>query len=247
VVAEQIIRPTGLLDPEIAIEDMEYMVDSLLSHIRRAVEKKERVLITTLTKKSSEELTEFLAEHGVKVSYLHSEVDTLDRLEILRDLRTGKVDVIVGVNLLREGLDLPEVSFIGIIDADKQGFLRSTPSLLQIIGRASRNAHGKVTLYSHGKQISRSMQEAIDITNRRRTVQDDYNKKHGITPTTIISSIKDLGIKKKSETAKNTLAAGGSIEKILKKLELEMDVAAARLDFESAASIRDQIIDLRKK
>jgi len=189
---EQIIRPTGLLDPEIAVERMDKLVESLLENIRTAVERGERALITTVTKKSSEDLAAYLREQGVSAHYLHSEIDTIERLRILKDLRTGKVDVIVGVNLLREGLDLPEVSFIGIVDAHKQGFLRSTQSLIQIVGRAARNSNGHVIFYSHEGIISRSMQETIDITSRRRAVQMAYNTEHGITPTTIISSIKDL-------------------------------------------------------
>lgn len=191
-VVEQIIRPTGLLDPEIAVERMDKLVESLLENIRTAVERNERALITTVTKKSSEDLAAYLREQGVSAHYLHSEIDTIERLRILKDLRTGKVDVIVGVNLLREGLDLPEVSFIGIVDAHKQGFLRSTQSLIQIVGRAARNSNGHVIFYSHEGIISRSMQETMDITARRRDVQIAYNTKHGITPTTIISSIKDL-------------------------------------------------------
>lgn len=200
VTVEQIIRPTGLLDPAIEIEDMEYMADSLMRHISETIARNERCLITTITKKSSEELAEYLAENGVKVRYLHSEIETIERLEILRDLRMGKIEVIVGVNLLREGLDLPEVSFIGILDAEKVGFLRSTSSLLQIIGRAARNVNGKVVMYSHRQKQSLAMQEAIRITEDRRAIQEAYNTAHGITPETIVSSIKEIGLKgKKNE------------------------------------------------
>ncbi len=242
-VVEQVIRPTGLLDPEIAIEPMDKLVESLLDNIRMAVERGERALITTVTKKSSEDLAGYLKEHGVTAHYLHSEIDTIERLKILKDLRTGKVDVIVGVNLLREGLDLPEVSFIGIVDAHKQGFLRSTQSLIQIVGRAARNSNGHVIFYSYEWQISRSMQETMDITARRRKIQIDYNEKHGITPTTIISSIKDLGFKEKKEVI-SAIPKGVDKEAYIRRLELEMDIAAANLDFEKAAELRDIILEL---
>jgi excinuclease ABC subunit B len=242
-VVEQVIRPTGLLDPEIAIEPMDKLVESLLHNIRTAVERGERALITTVTKKSSEDLAGYLKEHGVTAHYLHSEIDTIERLKILKDLRTGKVDVIVWVNLLREGLDLPEVSFIGIVDAHKQWFLRSTQSLIQIVGRAARNSNGHVIFYSYEGQISRSMQETMDITARRRKIQIDYNEKHGITPTTIISSIKDLGFKEKKEVI-STIPKGVDRETYIRRLELEMDIAAANLDFEKAAELRDIILEL---
>lgn len=244
-IVEQIIRPTGLLDPEITIERMDKLVESLLFNIRTAVERGERALITTVTKKSSEDLAAYLKEQGMKAHYLHSEIDTIERLRILKDLRTGVVDVIVGVNLLREGLDLPEVSFIGIVDAHKQGFLRSTQSLIQIVGRAARNSNGHVVFYSHEGIISRSMQETIDITSRRRAVQIAYNTEHGITPTTIISSIKDLGFKDKVQNIE--VPKGISQEAYIKRLELEMDVAAANLDFEKAANIRDTILSISWK
>ena len=201
IVAEQVIRPTGLLDPEITIEDMEYMVDSLMRNIASATERGERSLITTITKKSSEDLATYFAEHGIKVRYLHSEIETLERLEILRSYRLGEIDVIVGVNLLREGLDLPETSFIGILDAEKIGFLRSKTSLLQIIGRAARNVNGYVIMYSAGCKQSVAMVDAIAETTRRREVQIAYNTLHGITPRTIISSVKEISIpSKKTET-----------------------------------------------
>jgi excinuclease ABC subunit B len=240
---EQVIRPTGLLDPEIAIEPMDKLVESLLYNIRTAVERGERSLITTVTKKSSEDLASYLKEHGVTAHYLHSEIDTIERLKILKELRTGKVDVIVWVNLLREGLDLPEVSFIGIVDAHKQGFLRSTQSLIQIVGRAARNSNGHVIFYSYEGQISRSMQETIDITARRRKIQIAYNEKHGITPTTIISSIKDLGFKEKKEVL-SSIPKGIDKETYIRRLELEMDIAAANMDFEKAAELRDIILEL---
>lgn len=246
VIAEQVIRPTGLLDPHITIEDMEFMVDSIMRHISQARSRGERAIITTITKKSSEDLAAYLAENGLKVRYLHSEIETLERLEILRDYRMGVIDVIVGVNLMREGLDLPETSFIGILDAEKIGFLRSKTSLLQIIGRAARNVNGYVVMYSHGKKESIAMRDAIDETNRRRTVQEDYNTKHGITPKTIISGIKEIGIPSKKKDAFD----GGhiaNIEVYIKRLELEMDVAAANLDYERAAEIRDELMSARKK
>ncbi|MCK9271941.1 excinuclease ABC subunit UvrB [Candidatus Gracilibacteria bacterium] len=244
VIAEQIIRPTGLLDPQIEVEDMQFMVDDLMRNIRETKERNERVLITTITKRSSEELASYLASSGVKVAYLHSEIETIDRLEILRNLRTGKIDVLVGVNLLREGLDLPEVSFIGILDAEKQGFLRSTKSLLQIIGRASRNANGKVTMYSYKKHISNAMQEVIDITTKRRKIQEKHNKANNITPTTIFSKIKELTMTKKTSLK---LEKGENLKSKIKKLELEMDVASVNLDFEKAAELRDILIELKKK
>jgi excinuclease ABC subunit B len=223
---------------------MQYVTDSLLGHIADAKKRGERSLITTLTKKSSEELAEYLAENGLKVKYLHSEVETIDRLDILRDLRLGKIEVIVGVNLLREGLDLPEVSFIGILDAEKIGFLRSTRSLLQIIGRASRNVNGHVVMYSTKKKLSSAMTEAIEETNRRRTIQTTYNEQHHIIPTTIISSIKDLGMKGKKKFSEDTRNETGDRDTLLKRLELEMDVAAANLEFEKAADLRDRIMEL---
>ncbi len=239
---EQIIRPTGLLDPEIAIEPMDDLVESLLLNIRTAMKRGERSLITTITKKSSEDLAAFLKERGVSTHYLHSEIDTIERLRILKDLRIGKVDVIVGVNLLREGLDLPEVSFIGIVDAHKQWFLRSTQSLIQIVGRAARNSNGHVIFYSYEWIISRSMQETMDITAHRRKIQIAYNEKHGLQPTTIISSIKDLGFKEKKE--KTQIPKWIDKDNYIRKLELEMDIAAARLDFEKAAELRDAILEL---
>ena len=232
----------------IEIEDMEYMVDSLMRNIDAVKKRGERALITTITKKSSEDLAQYFSENGLKVRYLHSEIETIERLEILRDYRLGTIDVIVGVNLLREGLDLPETSFIGILDAEKIGFLRSKTSLLQIIGRAARNANGKVIMYSHGCKQSIAMTDAIAETNRRREIQHAYNIEHGITPTTIISSVKEVGIPRK----KTEIFAGGEmtkekLETYIKRLELEMDVAAANLDFERAAELRDELLLMRKR
>ena len=246
IIAEQIIRPTGLIDPSIMIEDMEYMVDSLMRNISQAIGRGERSIVTTITKKSSEDLATYLRENGMKVRYLHSEIETLERLEILRDFRTWVIDVVVWVNLLREGLDLPETSFIGILDAEKIGFLRSKTSLLQIIGRAARNVNGYVIMYSHDKKMSVAMIDAIEETNRRREVQMAYNTEHHITPRTIISSIKEIGIaSKKKDTFDGWHIA--NIWVYIKRLELEMDVASANLDFERAAEIRDELIAVRKK
>jgi excinuclease ABC subunit B len=225
---------------------MEFMVDSIMRHIQDARSRNERAIITTLTKKSSEDLAAYLAENGLKVRYLHSEIETLERLEILRDFRLGEIDVIVGVNLMREGLDLPETSFIGILDAEKIGFLRSKTSLLQIIGRAARNVNGHVVMYSHGKKESIAMRDAIDETNRRRKVQEEYNRDHNITPKTIISGIKEIGIPSKK---KDPFDGGhiANVEAYIKRLELEMDVASANLDFERAAELRDELMAVRKK
>ena len=242
-VVEQIIRPTWLLDPLLEVKDMKFMVDDLMRHISEVKQRNERALVTTLTKKSSEQLAEYLASNGVKVSYLHSEVETLERLEILRDLRTGKIEVIVWVNLLREGLDLPEVSFIWIIDADKQGFLRSTKSLLQIIWRAARNVNWTVTMYSHWARLSHSMEEVIDITVKRRKFQEDYNKANNIEPSTILSKIKELWMTGKKSY---TIEKWENLSSKIKRLELEMDIAAVNLEFERAAEIRDALIEIKK-
>lgn len=242
VIAEQIIRPTWLIDPMIAIEDMKYMADSIMNNLKKVIEKWQRALITTITKRSSEELAEFLASNWFKVAYLHSEIETLDRIEILKNLRTWKVDIIVWVNLLREWLDLPEVSFIAILDAEKQWFLRSTSSLLQIIGRASRNVDWRVIMYSEKSKISQAMQDAIDITNARRKVQNQYNIDHNITPQNIISKIKSFGVWVKKDYA---LQKEENLESKIKKLELEMKVAASNEDFELAAEFRDAIIELK--
>lgn len=253
VIAQQVIRPTGLLDPEIEIADMEYMVDDLMGRIRRTIAAGERVLVTTLTKKSSEELSEYLASNALKVRYLHSEIETVERLEILRDLREGNIDIIVGVNLLREGLDLPEVSLIAIIDAEKVGFLRSTRSLLQIIGRAARNSAGRVVMYSSrdpetGKpKVSPAMRDAIGETYRRREIQEAYNTEHGITPTTVVSRIKTLELPSKKKDYETPALKGKSKDALLKRLELEMDVAAANLEFEKAAELRDEILALSRE
>ena len=251
-VAQQIIRPTGLVDPEVVVRPVQGQIDDLLSEIHGRVQADERVLVTTLTKKMAENLTNYFREMGIKVRYLHSEVETIERAEIIRGLRAGEFDVLVGINLLREGLDLPEVSLIAILDADKEGFLRSDTSLIQTIGRAARNVHGKVIMY--GDRVTDSMRRAIDETDRRRAVQEAYNAEHGITPTSIQKKVKDLiqttkvaesqapyttkEVKKLSK--KETLA-------LITKLEKDMRVAAKALEYERAAELRDIIFELREK
>ena len=286
-VVPQLIRPTGLLDPEIELKPMDFMVDDIMKHISEIVELWERMLITTVTKRSSEELTDYLVENGVKVKYLHSEVDTLERLDILKDLRMWVIDVIVWVNLLREWLDLPEVSRIAILDADKQGFLRSTSALIQIIGRAARNAKWKVFMYvqqlknfeysaqdgvilksangnrkldeeepgmfrvdqakfcnTDGLMISQAMKKAIWLTYYRRNLQKEHNEKTWMQATTVFSKIKDMWINTKNKDY--AILDKKSVEKELSKLELEMDIASANMEYEKAAEIRDQILELKK-
>ena len=247
--AEQIIRPTGLLDPIIDVRPTKNQIDDLIDEIHEHIEKNERVLITTLTKRMAEDLSAYLKEVGLKVAYLHSDTKTLERTEILRDLRLGKYDVLVGINLLREGLDLPEVSLVCILDADKEGFLRSERSLIQTIGRAARNANGKVIMY--GDHITESMQKAIDETNRRRQIQEAYNKEHHIIPQTIHKEIHDLIQGKETmEEASSLLQKGKKATKQAKKkliddLEKEMKEAAKVLDFERAMELRDIILELK--
>ena len=251
-VVEQIIRPTGLLDPEIEVRPIKGQIDDLLSEIHKVVAGGERILVTTLTKRMAEDLTDYLSQAGVRVRYLHSDIVTIERAEIIHDLRAGEFDVLVGINLLREGLDLPEVSLIAILDADKEGFLRSDTAMIQTIGRAARNAHGRVIMYAD--VMTGSMQRAIDETNRRRKIQDAYNKEHGITPKTIQKKVVDL-IKltkvAEDDTTKNYSAkslkkfSAGSIEKQAKELEKKMRDAAKQLDFERAAEYRDRIILLK--
>lgn len=243
-IVEQIIRPTGLLDPIIEVRKSKNQIDDLVNEINLCKEKNERVLITTLTIRMAEELTDYLKKIDIKVAYLHSEVHTLDRLKIIRDLRLGKYDVLVGINLLREGLDIPEVSLIAILDADKQGFLRSTRSLIQTIGRAARNANGKVIMYAD--TISDSMKEAIDETKRRRTIQEAYNEKNGITPKTIIKEIREVITNNKEEKDVNIEKMPKKEKSLLmQKIEEEMKDAASKLDFERATELRDILFELK--
>lgn len=259
-VVQQVVRPTGLLDPEIEVRPVTTQVDDLLSEIRKRVAVEERVLVTTLTKRMAEDLTEYLAEHDVKVRYLHSDIDTVERVEIIRDLRLGKFDVLVGINLLREGLDMPEVSLVAILDADKEGFLRSTRSLIQTIGRAARNLNGKVILY--GDTITNSMKVAIEETERRRALQHAYNLKHGITPKGLNKSIGDVmdmggsrtagkpgkGMRKAAEPqGEYHVRSASEIAKEIKRMEEQMFQHARDLEFEHAAALRDQIQQLRSE
>lgn len=251
-VVEQIIRPTGLLDPVIQVEPVEGQIDHLIGEIRQRVERQERVLVTTLTKRMAEDLCNYLREIDIKVRYLHSDIDTLERVEILRDLRLGVFDVLVGINLLREGLDLPEVSLVAILDADKEGFLRSETSLVQTIGRAARNLEGKVIMYAD--KITDSMAKAIGETKRRREIQTAYNQEHGITPTAIQKSVRDLLVEENKEAPnlqveKESLAEMDSkqLEILAAKLEGEMKEAAKALEYERAALLRDQLIEVKKK
>ena len=243
-IVEQLIRPTGLLDPEIVVRPTKNQVDDLLVEINRVVAGKGRVLVTTLTKKMAESLTEYLKENGVKVRYMHSDVDTLERIDIVSGLRLGEFDVLCGINLLREGLDLPEVKLVAILDADKEGFLRSETSLIQTVGRAARNAEGKVIMYAD--TVTGSMRRAIDETERRRKIQDEYNKAHGIVPKTIVKSIVNtLEITKKADKTKEVKAA--DIPEEIEKLKALMKVASANLDFEQCIEIRDNIAKLKKR
>ncbi|MEH8244581.1 excinuclease ABC subunit UvrB [Aeromonas veronii] len=259
-VVQQVVRPTGLLDPEIEVRPVTTQVDDLLSEIRKRVAVEERVLVTTLTKRMAEDLTEYLAEHDVKVRYLHSDIDTVERVEIIRDLRLGKFDVLVGINLLREGLDMPEVSLVAILDADKEGFLRSTRSLIQTIGRAARNLNGTVILY--GDTITNSMKVAIEETERRRAVQHAHNLKHGITPKGLNKSIGDVmdmggsrnagkpgkGMRKAAEPqGEYHVRSASEIAKEIKRMEEQMFQHARDLEFEQAAALRDQIQRLRSE
>ena len=238
---EQIIRPTGLLDPIIEVRKTEGQIDNIISEINERIKRNERVLITTLTIRMSEELTNYLKEMNIKVAYLHSEIKTLERLKIIHDLRSGIYDCIVGINLLREGLDIPEVSLICILDADKQGFLRSNRSLIQTIGRAARNEFGKVIMYAD--TYSDAMNEAIKETKRRREIQEEYNKVHGITPKTIIKDIKEV-VTNEVTDKKKKISKKERVE-MLEKLEKEMREAAAAMDFEKAMELRDIYFELK--
>ena len=256
-VIEQVVRPTGLVDPEVEIRPALTQVDDLLSEIRERVAADERVLATTLTKRMAEDLTDYLSEHGVRVRYLHSDIDTVERVEIIRDLRLGEFDVLVGINLLREGLDMPEVSLVAILDADKEGFLRSEGSLIQTIGRAARNAHGKAILYAD--EVTGSMRRAIDETERRREKQIAFNAEHGITPQTIKKAVADIMEAHAPGAPRSAREYAKVAEQIaeyadltptqmaakVKQLEKDMYRAARDLEFERAAAIRDQIKELR--
>ena len=250
-IAEQVIRPTGLLDPVIEVKPISGQIDDLMYEIGLRIKKKERVIVTTLTKRMAEELSDFLKENGVRTHYLHSEIDTLERSEILRDLRLGVYDVVVGINLLREGLDLPEVSLVAILDADKEGYLRSATALIQTIGRAARHVDGTVIMYAD--TVTKSMKQAIDETERRRQIQRSHNIENGLEPESIRKTIKDINDRIKdvaSETAESGIAAGElpleDLTRLVKDLESQMKKAAKDLEYEKAAIIRDQIMDLRK-
>ncbi len=249
---EQIVRPTGLVDPEVAVRPTEGQIDDLMDEIRRRVAARERVLVTTLTKKMAEDLTDFLKEHGVKARYMHSEVDTLERMEIIRDLRLGVFDVLVGINLLREGLDLPEVSLVAILDADKEGYLRSETSLIQTIGRAARNVHGQVIMYAD--VVTDSMRRAIAETNRRRRIQMEYNRRHGITPETVRKAVRD--VIQATRVAERTMEylpenlkelPRREVPALIERFRKEMKDAARRLEFERAATLRDMIFELEQQ
>src|SRR5438445_5786968 len=250
-VVEQIVRPTGLVDPEVEVRPTKGQVADLIEEVRRRVEATQRVLVTTLTKKMAEDLTDYLIEMGLRVRYLHSEVDTIQRIEILRDLRLGEFDVLVGINLLREGLDLPEVAFIGILDADKEGYLRAFRSFIQIIGRAARNVEGHVIMYAD--KVTDSMRQAIDETERRRTRQVEYNLEHGITPASVQKAIYSLEVQEKDVQADAVeLMAGAGLPRedllaIVRDLEKEMKRLSRELAFEDAARVRDRIIAIRKR
>ncbi len=254
-VVQQVIRPTGLVDPEVIIRPIEGQVDNLLKEVNLRVKRGERALVTTLTKRMAEDLSEYLTEMGVRVHYLHSEIETIQRVEILRDLRLGVYDVVVGINLLREGLDLPEVSLVAILDADKEGFLRSDTSLIQTIGRAARHVNGQVIMYAD--RMTDSMKRALDETNRRREIQVDYNREHNITPQSIIKQVRDLTDRVKAQVAEESrkpdLAetrpedlSKAELDKMIRELEKSMKAAAKELEFEKAAALRDQVIELRK-
>ncbi len=248
-IVEQVIRPTGLLDPRVEVRPVAGQIDDLIGEINVRSARNERVLVTTLTKKMAEDLTQYLQQAGIKVRYMHHDVETIERMELIRDLRLGEFDVLVGINLLREGLDMPEVSLVAILDADKEGFLRSETSLIQTIGRAARNAEGMVILYAD--TITRSMRSAMDETERRRKIQDDYNKAHGIVPKTVIKSVREILELSKSQTeaqkkSGKKLTKSEVVEEIA-KLEKQMKEAAKMMEFEYAAVLRDRIIELRKE
>ena len=249
--AEQIIRPTGLLDPEISVRPVKGQIDDLISEVNRETKQGHKILITTLTKRMAEDLTDYMKESGIRVKYLHSDIDTLERTQIVRDLRMNVFDVLVGINLLREGLDIPEITLVAILDADKEGFLRSETSLIQTIGRAARNSEGHVIMYAD--TMTDSMKRAIDETNRRRKIQQEYNEEHGITPQTIKKAVRDLiAVSKAIAETENQMAKDpesmtrGELTALIKKVEKQMRTAAADLNFEQAAELRDKMIELKK-
>jgi excinuclease ABC subunit B len=250
-IAQQIIRPTGLIDPTVVVRPSDHQIDDLLKEIQARIKVKDRVLVTTLTKRSAEDLTDYLTDAGIKVRYLHSDIDTMERIEILRDLRIGKFDVLVGINLLREGLDLPEVSLIGILDADKEGFLRSEGALIQTIGRAARNVNGFVIMYAN--RITKAMEKALSETERRRKIQIEYNTKHGITPQSIIKAVKDIAMNRDKNDHKGEKHIDPSkvpreeLGRFIEELENQMDMASQNMEFEKAAEIRDEIEDIKVK
>jgi excinuclease ABC subunit B len=247
--AQQIIRPTGLLDPQIEVRPIEGQIDDLIAEIRINIDKQHRVLVTTLTKRMSEDLSEYLKELNIKVAYIHSDIDTLERTDILRDLRLGVYDVLVGINLLREGLDLPEVSLVAILDADKEGFLRSEQALIQTVGRAARHQEGRVIMYAD--KITKSMQRTIDETDRRRLIQEEYNTKHGITPTSISREVGEMLPRTQPEETKPKIdlkkIPKDEYKQVMKDLTAQMDLAAANLEFEKAADLRDLIDEIKSK
>jgi excinuclease ABC subunit B len=255
VVVEQIIRPTGLVDPEIEVRPVRGQVDDLLHEIRARAEQGERVLVTTLTKRMAEDLTDYLQQMGVRVRYMHADIDAIERMEIVRGLRLGDFDVLVGINLLREGLDLPEVSLVAILDADQEGFLRSDRSLIQTVGRAARHVNGRAIFYAD--RITGSMQRAMEETTRRRVIQEAYNAEHGITPRSVIKSIDQVRFITRVADARTAREAparaggaargaeAGDLAAVVARLEQEMKDAAAALDFEAAARLRDELFDLR--
>ncbi|MDY4835855.1 MAG: excinuclease ABC subunit UvrB [Frisingicoccus sp.] len=249
--AEQIIRPTGLLDPEISVRPVKGQIDDLISEVNRETKQGHKILITTLTKRMAEDLTDYMKESGIRVKYLHSDIDTLERTQIVRDLRMNVFDVLVGINLLREGLDIPEITLVAILDADKEGFLRSETSLIQTIGRAARNSEGHVIMYAD--TMTDSMKRAIDETNRRRKIQQEYNEEHGITPQTIKKAVRDLiAVSKAIAETENQMVKDpesmtrGELTALIKKVEKQMRTAAADLNFEQAAELRDKMIELKK-
>ena len=248
---EQIIRPTGLLDPEIFVRPVEGQIDDLISEVNKEVAGHHKVLITTLTKRMAEDLTDYMREVGIRVKYLHSDIDTLERAQIIRDMRLDVFDVLVGINLLREGLDIPEITLVAILDADKEGFLRSETSLIQTIGRAARNSEGHVIMYAD--TITDSMRVAIEETKRRRQIQQRYNEEHGITPTTIKKAVRDLITISKAvendsfaDTKDPESMDEKELKKLLKELEKKMRQAAAELNFEEAARLRDRMVEVKK-